>query len=261
MAIRSIKSASQTRLRKPLPISATILALAFSVSVVQYVQKGEVSWITDSFRKAEVTTRELIGSANTGRLADKLEEYQTRASHAVTKLGTEAQESATGLTSDGIVKGITDFSSSISGSVVGVTDGDTIKVLDADRVMHKVRLTGIDAPEKGQPFGKASTKHLASMLAGKDVFVESSKMDLYGRVLGKVWVQPSDCLRCGKTLNANHAQLLAGMAWWYRFHAKDQPPEDRGRYESAENEAKARKWGLWADPNPINPYDWRQSHR
>ena len=64
-----------------------------------------------------------------------------------------------------------------------------------------------------------------------------------------------------KTLEVNHAQLLAGMAWWYRYYAKDQSTEDRGRYESAEDEAKAGKRGLWADPGPINPYDWRKGDR
>jgi len=149
----------------------------------------------------------------------------------------------------------------IRGRVVAVTDGDTIKVLDASNTEHKVRLTGIDAPERGQPYGTASRDHLASMVAGKEVKVESTKNDRYGRVLGKVWVQPADCPTCGKTLNTNHAQILAGMAWWYRYYAKEQSPEDRGRYESAEDEAKARKWGLWADPNPINPYDWRKSKK
>jgi endonuclease YncB( thermonuclease family) len=151
--------------------------------------------------------------------------------------------------------------SDLVGRVVGVTDGDTIKVLDADNVLHKVRLTGIDAPEKDQPFGKASKQHLLSMVGGKDVLVESKKSDRYGRVLGKVWVQPSDCSRCGKTLNTNHAQVLAGMAWWYRYYAKDQSAEDRGRYESAEDEAKARGLGLWSAPNPIKPYDWRKGKR
>lgn len=129
----------------------------------------------------------------------------------------------------------------VSGRVVSVTDGDTIKVLDANKVQHKVRLTGIDAPERGQPFGTVSRDHLARLVAGKEVRVESSKNDRYGRIQGKVWVQPADCPRCGKTLDANHAQILAGMAWWYRYDAKDQSPDDRGRYESAEDEAKARK--------------------
>jgi endonuclease YncB( thermonuclease family) len=149
----------------------------------------------------------------------------------------------------------------VSGRVVAVTDGDTIKVLDASNTEHKVRLTGIDAPEKGQPYGTASRNHLAAMVAGKEVKIESSKSDRYGRILGKVWVQPADCPTCGKTLNTNHAQILAGMAWWYRYYAKEQSPEDRGRYESAEDEAKARRWGLWADSNPVNPYDWRKGER
>ena len=152
-------------------------------------------------------------------------------------------------------------SADIAGRVVAVTDGDTIKVLDSTNTQHKVRLTGIDAPERGQPFGNKSREHLASMVAGKEILVESDKNDRYGRVLGKVWVQPSDCPTCGKTLDANHAQLLAGMAWWYRYYAKEQSPEDQGRYESAEDEARKRKWGLWADPSPINPYDWRKGNR
>ncbi len=149
----------------------------------------------------------------------------------------------------------------ITGKVVSVTDGDTIKVLDAQRRQHKVRLSGIDAPERGQPFGTKSRDHLASLVAGKAVKVESTKTDRYGRVVGKVWVQPADCPKCGKTLDANLAQVTAGMAWWYRYYAREQSPEDRGRYESAEGEARARKWGLWADPDPINPYDWRRANR
>jgi endonuclease YncB( thermonuclease family) len=149
----------------------------------------------------------------------------------------------------------------ITGRVVSVTDGDTIKVLDSTNTQHKIRLTGIDAPERGQPFGTKSKDHLAFMVANKEVLVESDKNDRYGRVLGKVWVQPSDCPTCGKTLDVNHAQVLAGMAWWYRYYAKEQSPEDQGRYESAEDEAKARGWVLWADPHPINPYDWRKGKR
>jgi endonuclease YncB( thermonuclease family) len=112
-----------------------------------------------------------------------------------------------------------------------------------------------------QPFGRVSRDSLASLVAGKEVRVESDKNDRYGRTLGKVWVQPADCPTCGKTLNANHAQLLAGMAWWYRYYAKELSPEDRARYESAEDEAKARGRGLWADPSPINPYRWRKGGR
>ena len=149
----------------------------------------------------------------------------------------------------------------IRGKVVAVTDGDTIKVLDANRVQHKVRLSGIDAPERGQPFGNASRKNLASLVAGKDVRIETSKKDRYGRVLGKVWVQPQDCPGCGKTLDANHAQILSGMAWRYLDYVKDLPPEDRGRYESAEAAAKKQKRGLWSEANAIPPWAWRKGQR
>ena len=149
----------------------------------------------------------------------------------------------------------------ISGRVVVVSDGDTIKVLAADMIEYKVRLTGIDAPERGQPFGNASRKHLASMIAGKEVLVESTREDNYGRVLGKVWVQPRSCPACGRTLDVNHAQVVDGMAWWYRYYAREQSEEDQGRYESAEDEAKVRKRGLWADPDAVNPYEWRKSQR
>ena len=75
-----------------------------------------------------------------------------------------------------------------------------------------MRLTGIDASERGQPFGTTSTRHLTSLVAGKEVRVVSTKNDRYGRVLGKVWVQPADCPTCGKTLDTNYAQVLTGMA-------------------------------------------------
>ncbi|MEH6571024.1 MAG: thermonuclease family protein [Halioglobus sp.] len=231
------------------PLATILLALAFTGSLAQYFQTGEVTWITDSFRKIETTANQLTNG--------NLEDYQARVSNVFTRLSEDTDK----LTTEGVANSLRASRDGISGSVVAVTDGDTIKVLDPSHVLHEVRLTGIDAPERDQPFSKASTKYLTSLLAGKDVFVEWSKSDRYGRVLGKVWVQPADCPKCGKTLDANHAQLLAGMAWWYRYYAQEQPPEDRGRYESAEDEARKRGWGLWADPHPVNPYDFRKGSR
>ena len=149
----------------------------------------------------------------------------------------------------------------VTGNVVSVKDGDTIHVLDAANNQIKVRLSGIDAPERGQRYSNVSREHLARMVAGKEVRVETTKTDSYGRAVGKVWVQPRDCPTCGKTLEVNLAQITAGMAWWYRYYTNEQNIEDRGRYESAEEEARARKRGLWADPNPMNPYEWRKANR
>ena len=153
---------------------------------------------------------------------------------------------------------ITAHADTLTGRVVGVADGDTIAVLDADRQQHKIRLGGIDAPEKAQPFGQRSKENLSRLVFNKDVRVEWEKRDRYKRIVGKVWVQPADCPTCPMTLDAGQAQLAAGMAWWYRKYAKEQSPEDRGRYESEEQEARARRVGLWGDVNPVPPWEWRR---
>ena len=132
----------------------------------------------------------------------------------------------------------------IEGHVVGVHDGDSITVIDADRVQHRIRLAGIDAPELKQAFCARSKQNLSDMAFDKDVRVEWGKRDRYKRIVGKVWVQPADCPTCGMTLDAGHAQVIAGLAWWYRAYAKEQSDDDQGRYESAEDEARLLKWGL-----------------
>ncbi len=90
---------------------------------------------------------------------------------------------------------LTAFADSLTGQVVKITDGDTLYVLDANNEQHKIRLAGIDAPERKQAYGLASRKHLASIVAGKQVTVEYHKRDRYGRIVGKVWVNGVDaCL-------------------------------------------------------------------
>jgi len=136
----------------------------------------------------------------------------------------------------------------ITGYVVGVADGDTITVLDADKMQHKIRLTGIDAPEKKQPFGNRSKQSLSDMVFNKTVTVETDKRDRYGRELGKVLVGGKD---------VNLEQVRAGMAWHYKAYERTQSDTDRQAYADAENEAKAAKRGLWVDVDPIPPWDWR----
>ena len=132
---------------------------------------------------------------------------------------------------------------------MGVADGDTITVLDADKVQHKIRLTGIDAPEKKQAFGTCSKQSLSDMVYNKTVTVETVKRDRYGRELGKV-------LADGKDVNLE--QIRAGMAWHYKAYQRDQSAADRQAYAEAENEAKAARRGLWDDPEPVPPWEWRQ---
>ena len=145
----------------------------------------------------------------------------------------------------------------IEGRVVGVSDGDTITVLDRDQRQVKIRLSGIDAPEKKQTFGQRSKQNLSRLVFNKEVRVEWHKRDRYKRTIGKVWVQPSDCNECAHTLDANLAQLNAGMAWWYRQYANEQPVEDQSRYSRMEADAQARRAGLWADSSSMPPWEWR----
>ena len=146
----------------------------------------------------------------------------------------------------------------LTGRIVGVHDGDTITLLDATKTQHKIRLAGIDAPELRQAFGTRSKQNLSEMAYAKDARLECHKTIRNERKLCKVWVQPSDCPTCGNTLDVGHAQVIAGLAWWYRAYAREQSPDDQGRYESAEDEARLRKCGLWSDQAPVPPWDWRK---
>jgi endonuclease YncB( thermonuclease family) len=146
----------------------------------------------------------------------------------------------------------------LEGKVIRISDGDTLVVLDASRKQHKIRVSGIDAPEKAQAFGNRARQHLASMAFGKPVTVEWRKRDKYGRIIGKVL---ANCDQPGCPLDAGLEQLKAGMAWWYRKYAGEQSAEDRERYGRAEQAARDGKLGLWRDPNPVPPWDWRKQHR
>ncbi len=140
----------------------------------------------------------------------------------------------------------------LHGRVVGVIDGDTVDVLDAGKVQHRIRLAGIDAPEKGMPYGQKSKQHLSDLVFGREVTVEGDKLDRYHRVVGKIVVNGRD---------ANLAQVSSGMAWHYKQYQKEQSPADRQAYAEAEDQAHQAHKGLWADKEPVPPWEWRKSHR
>ncbi len=142
--------------------------------------------------------------------------------------------------------------STLRGKVVGIADGDTLTVLDARNTQHRIRLSGIDAPESRQAFGTRSRQHLADLVFGKQVTVEYEKQDRYGRTLGKVLVDGRD---------ANLEQITAGFAWHYKYYENEQPLGDRKTYAESEVEARAAKRGLWVDPNPTPPWDFRRGRR
>lgn len=128
-----------------------------------------------------------------------------------------------------------------TGRVVGVADGDTLTVLVGARQV-RVRLWGIDAPERGQPWSSRSRDALAARAMHRDALVGTRGTDGYGRTLARVAVDGVDL---------GEAQVRDGMAWVYRRYTKDRP------MIAIEDEARAARRGLWSLPDPEPPWAWR----
>ena len=138
----------------------------------------------------------------------------------------------------------------IQGKVIRIADGDTLTILDSAKHEFKIRLAGIDAPERRQAHYETSRQNLARLAFGKLVSVEWHKRDRYGRLVGTVAVE---------TLDIGLAQVQAGHAWWFRQYAHEQTTVDRSRYETAELEARVNQRGLWKAGQPVPPWEWRQA--
>jgi endonuclease YncB( thermonuclease family) len=138
------------------------------------------------------------------------------------------------------------FALGFEGMVVGIRDGDTLTVL-VDKQEVKVRLASIDAPELGQPFGKAARQSLADLCHQKQATVTPGARDRYGRTVGDV--------SCDGT-PAGAEQVRRGMAWVYVKYAPKASP-----LHQLQVEARAARLGLWADPAPTPPWDWRHGQK
>jgi len=134
-----------------------------------------------------------------------------------------------------------------TGIVTGVPDGDTLAVVAGDRTV-RVRLHGIDCPEKDQPSGTAARRFTADLALGATVTVVEQDIDRYGRIVATV------ILPDGR--NLNHEIAAAGWAWWYRQYA----PDD-WRLRSLESEARKARRGLWAESAAVPPWEWRKQER
>ncbi|EHJ1703264.1 TPA: thermonuclease family protein [Enterobacter roggenkampii] len=135
----------------------------------------------------------------------------------------------------------------ITGKIVRVLDGDTVEIL-AGNVATRVRLNGIDAPEKAQPFGQRSRQALTAIVGGKTVLAVGEKRDRYGRLLATLILD-------GRDINAT--QVYSGMAWVYRYKGLATEPE----YLRYERDARTARRGLWSEKEPVEPSNWRQRHR
>lgn len=134
-----------------------------------------------------------------------------------------------------------------SGKCVGVSDGDTIKVMYLGKP-ERIRLFGVDCPEMGQDFGRRAKQFTASMVFGKTVHVERVSRDRYSRTVAWVSVQGS---------SVNRELIRAGLAWWYRRYAASE--KDLAQLEQEARHARA---GLWSQRNPVPPWEFRRrTHR
>jgi micrococcal nuclease len=114
--------------------------------------------------------------------------------------------------------------------------------------VHRIRLAGIDAPESGQAFGTKAKQRLLELVGGLVVTVDWHKRDKYKRTVGKLVHQERD---------VNLAMVEGGFAWWYRNYAGEQSKTDQVLYEAAERQARTNRSGLWRDPKPMPPWEWR----
>lgn len=133
-----------------------------------------------------------------------------------------------------------------AGKVIAVKDGDTLEVMRDRTSVVRVRLSGIDCPEKAQAFGQKAKRYAFDLAFGKTVKVIEKGKDRYGRTLGEI------ILEDGRSLNRE--LVRAGLAWWYRQYA----PKDT-ELEALEKQAREAKVGLWSDSDPVPPWTWRKA--
>lgn len=140
----------------------------------------------------------------------------------------------------------------IEGLIVGVADGDTVTLLTPEKIQVKIRVQGIDAPERSQAFGNVSRQAMAKVVFQKNVNAQCSSTDRYGRKI---------CVIYANGVDAGLQLINQGLAWHYKQYANEQSPRDRAGYAYAEENARAQRVGLWSEPNPMAPWDFRKSKR
>lgn len=136
--------------------------------------------------------------------------------------------------------------------VVGVTDGDTLTVMTQGKKLIKVRLAGIDAPEKHQPFGKAAKAALTDLAAGHQVEMHGAKRDGDGYMVAKILYDG---------LDVSLELVRMGLAWWSPTRAADQSAADREAYAAAEESAREANRRIWSDYAAKAPWEWRAAQR
>lgn len=134
----------------------------------------------------------------------------------------------------------------LTGKVVAIADGDTFTLLLPGNVTKKIRLYGVDAPERKQPFGTVSRQRLSELIFSKEVSVEEKDVDRYGRTVGEAFIE-------GKSVNEE--MLRSGLVWHYTEY------DTNPRWAQLQEEARRACIGLWVDKHPTPPWEWRKEQR
>jgi micrococcal nuclease len=130
------------------------------------------------------------------------------------------------------------------GKVISVADGDTFTMLVVNKQI-RIRLHGIDCPEKAQDFGQVAKKFLSNLVFGKIVSVKEMDVDRYGRTIGMVTID---------SVNVNEELLKAGLAWHYKKY------DQNAKWSTTEVNARAQKKGIWSKNDPVPPWEWRKKY-
>jgi endonuclease YncB( thermonuclease family) len=140
----------------------------------------------------------------------------------------------------------------LHGRVIAVADGDTLTMLVGQR-QHRIRLDGIDAPERTQPYSNLSRQSLSELAHHRRATAQCHKTDKYGRPVCKVLISGVD---------VNLEQIRRGLAWHFKHYESEQAPKDRASYAEAEQDARASRRGLWASTQPlVPPWEFRAEKR
>lgn len=137
--------------------------------------------------------------------------------------------------------------------VIAVADGDTITVQREDKQRLRIRLQGIDAPERTMTYSQVSRRHLSELAMGRVVTFDPEKLDRHGRVVAVVRLQDGT--------DVGLAQIQAGLAWHFKRYELEQPSDERAAYAAAEAIAKASRRGLWRDESPVPPWEFRAAFK
>jgi micrococcal nuclease len=139
-----------------------------------------------------------------------------------------------------------DDTGKLTGKVVGIADGDTFTLLLPGNTTRKIRLHGVDAPERQQPFGTVARQRLSELVFSRQVSVVEKDVDRYGRIVGEAFVD-------GKSVNEE--LLRSGLVWHYTQY------DNNPKWAQLQKEARKARTGLWQDQHPVAPWEWRKAQR